>query len=1020
MIGILILLALTLVGNSYADPRQWDTEGVAVRAMGIVDEYSTASRDDGTTLVVWSQSQGREPVVMGQLISASGTVMWADSGIMVAQGNRRAGTPIAVAVGFEWVILWLDATLVAGSEPTLGWSGNGSMRIIRIDDNGNPVWGGGRSGQEIVPYAEGWGLMPFSLHASGTGVIVSWNLTSVDHWAQKYDAAGQAVWPQAVPIRGLISTYSLDVAPDLEDGILFMWTRYTGGNNVLRVNRLSSEGELLWNDTSGVVVKTTTSQFHLTEVTADGVGGAYVAWKINNVTDSVRAQRISPAGQLLWPEVGSAIASGGDYTATLTLQTSFSGGGVGGVIALVLEAGAIDSARLIAQRLSLAGVPQWSEDESRVCVGAYTEFYIDYNSIISDQRGGALCYFTKQRSNNPQHSEPTVVAIRSDGLHTWNEECGISAASAAYYSSATPPVLSDDAVQIFWLEKNFATARSVRTQRMLLDDGELVYDDPILVATGDSYGVNNVEAVALLNGSTAVAWAEWTNGVETMKFQILDVFGEPLFGPAGRPLAVDDSGLPMRGESCSLCPDGSGGFFATFRGLEQGVLRFRAVHLNDRGEHISDPNGIMFMGDPTEYMDGQDSYCISDGHGGCIVSVVVFDNTYMLNSVVYRLDSQCQPVWDNSIVYNDESRDVFSLVVVPRGPNAFIVVYSPYAFDDAIIRAAGISLDGVQLWNTEIDSGAFGYDYNDVAVCSDAANGCYVIWNKRRANVYETHVQRVLPTGELSWTTEGLVFTDSIASSSDFSCGVDALGNLTYAWRSSYSNDTNIHGQRIARDGTVLWPADGLALSLADNDQWSPKVVVLSDNEVYVAWNDSRNAIGNSSWQGDIYGTHLDARGQIRDDSYWQEGGSAICDHAYGQTRLELIADGAGGAVAVWYDVRSSQDFEPSVFAQRLYDPIFTDADDVPVVPTELSLSQNYPNPFNPETVIEFALPNASKTTLNVFDVTGRHVTTLIDEPLTAGIHRTNFDAARLPSGIYFYTLRADHQSMTRKMVLLR
>ncbi|MBL0062177.1 MAG: T9SS type A sorting domain-containing protein [bacterium] len=121
-----------------------------------------------------------------------------------------------------------------------------------------------------------------------------------------------------------------------------------------------------------------------------------------------------------------------------------------------------------------------------------------------------------------------------------------------------------------------------------------------------------------------------------------------------------------------------------------------------------------------------------------------------------------------------------------------------------------------------------------------------------------------------------------------------------------------------------------------------------------------------------------------------------------------------------WLDTRTAFYYEYAVFAQRLYDPIFTDAEEKPELPTEFSLSQNYPNPFNPETVIEFALPNAGQTKLKVFDITGREVVTLVDEQLTAGNHRALFDGSRLASGVYFYSLRTANQSLTRKMVLLK
>ncbi|MBL0062188.1 MAG: T9SS type A sorting domain-containing protein [bacterium] len=70
--------------------------------------------------------------------------------------------------------------------------------------------------------------------------------------------------------------------------------------------------------------------------------------------------------------------------------------------------------------------------------------------------------------------------------------------------------------------------------------------------------------------------------------------------------------------------------------------------------------------------------------------------------------------------------------------------------------------------------------------------------------------------------------------------------------------------------------------------------------------------------------------------------------------------------------------------------------------------------------MIEFALPTAGQAILKVFDITGREVATLVDEQLTAGNHRAQFDGSRLASGVYFCSLRTASQSLTRKMVLLK
>ena len=90
-------------------------------------------------------------------------------------------------------------------------------------------------------------------------------------------------------------------------------------------------------------------------------------------------------------------------------------------------------------------------------------------------------------------------------------------------------------------------------------------------------------------------------------------------------------------------------------------------------------------------------------------------------------------------------------------------------------------------------------------------------------------------------------------------------------------------------------------------------------------------------------------------------------------------------------------------------------------IPSSILLKQNYPNPFNPSTTLSFELPNASNVQLQVFNMMGQRVATLIqNQSFTAGTHQVRFDASNLPSGVYLYRLQAGTTSAVRKMTLIK
>jgi hypothetical protein len=143
---------------------------------------------------------------------------------------------------------------------------------------------------------------------------------------------------------------------------------------------------------------------------------------------------------------------------------------------------------------------------------------------------------------------------------------------------------------------------------------------------------------------------------------------------------------------------------------------------------------------------------------------------------------------------------------------------------------------------------------------------------------------------------------------------------------------------------------------------------------------------------------------------------------AVGDTQ-EIVVAVVGGTGTSYLNsvvVLKSNDREVQTFWNDL-NGITTDvSDERNPYPEAFALMQNYPNPFNPTTRIEFSLPYAGFVTLDVIDMLGRKVTTLISKKLTAGTHAVGWNAIGAASGVYLYRLTAGEFSQTRKLVLLR
>jgi hypothetical protein len=123
------------------------------------------------------------------------------------------------------------------------------------------------------------------------------------------------------------------------------------------------------------------------------------------------------------------------------------------------------------------------------------------------------------------------------------------------------------------------------------------------------------------------------------------------------------------------------------------------------------------------------------------------------------------------------------------------------------------------------------------------------------------------------------------------------------------------------------------------------------------------------------------------------------------------------GTIEITHNAVGSPDF---VSVMGNGNPTGIDDELLNTIPTKYVVYQNYPNPFNPSTSIIFGLPETSDVRLTLFNFLGEQVANLFEGYKNAGHHQLEFNASRLPSGIYFYRLQAGEFVETKKMLLMK
>ena len=336
------------------------------------------------------------------------------------------------------------------------------------------------------------------------------------------------------------------------------------------------------------------------------------------------------------------------------------------------------------------------------------------------------------------------------------------------------------------------------------------------------------------------------------------------------------------------------------------------------------------------------------------------------------------------------------------------------------LRVQRINGAGTVVWPAEFVLTQFGNSFG-AQITTDDDGGAILAWEDARnfaTSDMDVYVQRLTALGSPVWIAGGLAMSTSLYQQWHPVITPDGLGGAVVAWQDNRPGlIIDVYAQRVDENGTMQWTPNGVPVCTAYAPQDQPSVAATGDGGAIITWRETRL---DPEWSNfDIFGQKLDASGAPQ----WTVNGDPVCTEPNKQEVHSLMADGSGGAFVAWSDQRGGTLDLVDIYATRIgLAPTGVGATSAPGI---MSVYGNHPNPFSNRTTVQIDLSAGAEVQIDLFDAAGRRVRRVAPRPLPAGLSQVDLDARDddgrlLPSGVYFYRVRASGSAVTRKLLIVR
>ncbi|HVO76809.1 MAG TPA: FlgD immunoglobulin-like domain containing protein [Candidatus Bathyarchaeia archaeon] len=414
------------------------------------------------------------------------------------------------------------------------------------------------------------------------GAIVVWvdgrTVVNTDIYAQRINAGGSVLWPaNGNPVCNYNNSQSSPlVVTDGSGGAIVAWQDFRS-NNVLDVyaQRVNSSGYGIWT-ANGVAICTGQMDLTLSQMIADGSGGAIIVWSDRrNANYDIFAQKINSTGAIQWAANGATVCSTGMSQLNPALTSDGSGGAI-----ITWQDNRSDANDIYAQRITSAGAAQWTANGVVVCSAAQSQ---RDPQIVPDGSGGAIIAWTDHR--NTLDDDVYAQRLDASGAPQWTADgVGVASWVAGDQSGCrTIPDGSGGAI-VAWLDtRNDATAD--------------IYAERIDASGAGLWAANGVAVCAAANGQTALQLIPSVSGGAIAAWQdergasgVWDIYAQRI--NASGTMAWASNGVVISAASGNqtaprLALDGVGGAFATWTDMRAGNADIYAQRADAAGHTVA-------------------------------------------------------------------------------------------------------------------------------------------------------------------------------------------------------------------------------------------------------------------------------------------------------------------------------------------------------------------------------------------------------------------------------------------------